>query len=104
MTPKGFSIAPSLHRQHRNTLRPGVPPQIETRVAQPKMSEIPDLIGAPFRSAAAGSDSKRRGGPRRPTPKQPEASLPALEWLAGEKIQEGLRRPEEWRLTVIPQF
>jgi hypothetical protein len=56
------------------------------------------------------SCSKRRGRtPRRPTRKQPKASLPALEWLAAKRYKKvclGHKkcRPEEWRLTVVPQF
>src|SRR5229473_3907385 len=47
--------------------------------------------------------------PRRPTRKQPKASLPALEWLAAKRYKKvclGHKkcRPEEWRLTVVPQF
>jgi hypothetical protein len=42
--PRGF-LSPSLHRQHRHLRPRRVPAQIETRVAQPKMSEIPYLIG-----------------------------------------------------------
>jgi hypothetical protein len=47
--------------------------------------------------------------PRRPRRKQPKASLPALEWLAAKRYKKvclGHKkcRPEEWRLTVVPQF
>jgi len=51
--------------------------------------------------------AKAKGG--RPTRKQPKASLPALEWLAAKRYKKvclGHKkcRPEDWRLTVVPQF
>ncbi len=66
--------------------------------------KLGDYANTPLGGAAL---AKAKGG--RPTRKQPKASLPALEWLAAKRYKKvclGHKkcRPEDWRLTVVPQF